>query len=196
MYLSIHKNGHSYKDKSGIIESIIVQEVTKGRKVMSKRNQVIIAIIATLVILGISVINILSLTEINGIKVEGQKMLLPAAVASVVGVVFGALINKLFIWLSQLGQEEKQSVSFLTSWYATGVSQLPFAIVNIFLITVLGLYNRGNDIVTIVSGLIDTLFFVLILRSEKIITQRTQIIYTVIMVVLTLAIGLIPILLK
>ncbi|MEX0379756.1 MFS transporter [Leuconostoc sp. MS02] len=166
---------------------------------MSKKNKVMIAIVATLVIMGIGVMTTLSMTEVNGVKIDGkasQFMMISTVVAGIVSVIVGALFNKLFIWLSQLGQEEKQSVSFLTSWYATAASQLPFAIVNIFLVTVLSLYKAGNTVAAIISGVINAVLYTLILRQEKIITKRTQIIYIVIMVILTAVFSALPMLMK
>ena len=141
----------------------------------------------------------LSITDVNGVKIDGQTsqmMLITVTVSGIVGVIVGALFNKLFIWLSQLGQEEKQSVSFLTSWYATAISQIPFAIINIFLVTVLSLYKSGNTVAAIISGVVNALIYTFILRQEKVITKRTQIIYLVIMVVLIIAISAVPMLMK
>ena len=155
---------------------------------MSKKNKVMIAIVATLVIMGIGVMSTLGVTEVNGVKIDGkasQFMMISAVVSGIVSVIVGVLFNKLFIWLSQLGQEGKQSVSFLTSWYATATSELPFAIINVFLVTVLSLYKSENTIATTISGIVSAVIYTLILRQEKIITKRTQIIYVVIMVVLT-----------
>ncbi|MBZ6003951.1 MFS transporter [Leuconostoc gelidum subsp. aenigmaticum] len=166
---------------------------------MSKKNKVMIAIVATLVIMGIGVMTALSITDVNGVKIDGQAaqmMLITVTVSGIVGVIVGALFNKLFIWLSQLGQEEKQSVSFLTSWYATAISQIPFAIINIFLVTVLSLYKSGNTVAAIISGVVNALIYTFILRQEKVITKRTQIIYLVIMVVLIIAISAVPMLMK
>ena len=166
---------------------------------MSKKNKVMIAIVATLIIMGIGVMTALSITDVNGVKIDGQTsqmMLITVTVSGIVGVIVGALFNKLFIWLSQLGQEEKQSVSFLTSWYATAISQIPFAIINIFLVTVLSLYKSGNTVAAIVSGVVNALIYTFILRQEKVITKRTQIIYLVIMVVLIIAISAVPMLMK
>ncbi|MFR8086194.1 MAG: MFS transporter [Leuconostoc gelidum] len=166
---------------------------------MSKKNKVMIAIVATLVIMGIGVMTALSITDVNGVKIDGQTsqmMLITVTVSGIVGVIVGALFNKLFIWLSQLGQEEKQSVSFLTSWYATAISQIPFAIINIFLVTVLSLYKSGNTVAAIISGVVNALIYTFILRQEKVITKRTQIIYLVIMVVLIIAISAVPMLMK
>lgn len=166
---------------------------------MSKKNKVMIAIVATLIIMGIGVMTALSITDVNGVKIDGQTsqmMLITVTVSGIVGVIVGALFNKLFIWLSQLGQEEKQSVSFLTSWYATAISQIPFAIINIFLVTVLSLYKSGNTVAAIISGVVNALIYTFILRQEKIITKRTQIIYLVIMVVLIIAISAVPMLMK
>ncbi|CAM3141305.1 FIG00773504: hypothetical protein [Leuconostoc gelidum subsp. gasicomitatum] len=166
---------------------------------MSKKNKVMIAIVATLVIMGIGVMTALSITDVNGVKIDGQAaqmMLITVTVSGIVGVIVGALFNKLFIWLSQLGQEEKQSVSFLTSWYATAISQIPFAIINIFLVTVLSLYKSGNTVAAIVSGVVNALIYTFILRQEKVITKRTQIIYLVIMIVLIIAMSAVPMLMK
>ena len=166
---------------------------------MNKKNKVMIAIVATLVIMGIGVMTALSITDVNGVKIDGQTsqmMLITVTVSGIVGVIVGALFNKLFIWLSQLGQEEKQSVSFLTSWYATAISQIPFAIINIFLVTVLSLYKSGNTVAAIISGVVNALIYTFILRQEKVITKRTQIIYLVIMVVLIIAISAVPMLMK
>ncbi|AFS39460.1 MAG: MFS transporter [Leuconostoc gelidum] len=166
---------------------------------MSKKNKVMIAIVATLIIMGIGVMTALSITDVNGVKIDGQTsqmMLITVTVSGIVGVIVGALFNKLFIWLSQLGQEEKQSVSFLTSWYATAISQIPFAIINIFLVTVLSLYKSGNTVAAIISGVVNALIYTFILRQEKVITKRTQIIYLVIMVVLIIAISAVPMLMK
>ncbi|QFS15765.1 MFS transporter [Leuconostoc gasicomitatum] len=166
---------------------------------MSKKNKVMIAIVATLVIMGIGVMTALSITDVNGVKIDGQAaqmMLITVTVSCIVGVIVGALFNKLFIWLSQLGQEEKQSVSFLTSWYATAISQIPFAIINIFLVTVLSLYKSGNTVAAIVSGVVNALIYTFILRQEKVITKRTQIIYLVIMIVLIIAMSAVPMLMK
>lgn len=166
---------------------------------MSKKNKVMIAIVATLVIMGIGVMTALSITDVNGVKIDGQTsqmMLITVTVSGIVGVIVGALFNKLFIWLSQLGQEEKQSVSFLTSWYATAISQIPFAIINIFLVTVLSLYKSGNTVAAIVSGVVNALIYTFILRQEKVITKRTQIIYLVIMIVLIIAMSAVPMLMK
>ncbi|MBZ5984447.1 MFS transporter [Leuconostoc gelidum subsp. gasicomitatum] len=166
---------------------------------MNKKNKVMIAIVATLVIMGIGVMTALSITDVNGVKIDGkaaQMMLITVTVSGIVGVIVGALFNKLFIWLSQLGQEEKQSVSFLTSWYATAISQIPFAIINIFLVTVLSLYKSGNTVAAIVSGVVNALIYTFILRQEKVITKRTQIIYLVIMIVLIIAMSAVPMLMK
>ncbi|MBZ6009223.1 MFS transporter [Leuconostoc gelidum] len=166
---------------------------------MSKKNKVMIAIVATLIIMGIGVMTALSITDVNGVKIDGQTsqmMLITVTVSGIVGVIVGALFNKLFIWLSQLGQEEKQSVSFLTSWYATAISQIPFAIINIFLVTVLSLYKSGNTVAAIISGVVNALIYTFILRQENVITKRTQIIYLVIMVVLIIAISAVPMLMK
>ncbi len=166
---------------------------------MSKKNKVMIAIVATLIIMGIGVMTALSITDVNGVKIDGQAaqmMLITVTVSGIVGVIVGALFNKLFIWLSQLGQEEKQSVSFLTSWYATAISQIPFAIINIFLVTVLSLYKSGNTVAAIVSGVVNALIYTFILRQEKVITKRTQIIYLVIMIVLIIAMSAVPMLMK
>ncbi|MBZ5968771.1 MFS transporter [Leuconostoc gasicomitatum] len=166
---------------------------------MSKKNKVMIAIVATLVIMGIGVMTALSITDVNGVKIDGQAaqmMLITVTVSGIVGVIVGALFNKLFIWLSQLGQEEKQSVSFLTSWYATAISQIPFAIINIFLVTVLSLYKSGNTVAAIISGVVNALIYTFILRQEKVITKRTQIIYLVIMIVLIIAMSAVPMLMK
>jgi len=166
---------------------------------MSKKNKVMIAIVATLIIMGIGVMTALSITDVNGVKIDGQTsqmMLITVTVSGIVGVIVGALFNKLFIWLSQLGQEEKQSVSFLTSWYATAISQIPFAIINIFLVTVLSLYKSGNTVAAIVSGVVNALIYTFILRQEKVITKRTQIIYLVIMIVLIIAMSAVPMLMK
>lgn len=166
---------------------------------MSKKNKVMIAIVATLVIMGIGVMTALSITDVNGVKIDGQTsqmMLITVTVSGIVGVIVGALFNKLFIWLSQLGQEEKQSVSFLTSWYATAISQIPFAIINIFLVTVLSLYKSGNTVAAIISGVVNALIYTFILRQEKVITKRTQIIYLVIMIVLIIAMSAVPMLMK
>lgn len=166
---------------------------------MSKKNKVMIAIVATLIIMGIGVMTALSITDVNGVKIDGQTsqmMLITVTVSGIVGVIVGALFNKLFIWLSQLGQEEKQSVSFLTSWYATAISQIPFAIINIFLVTVLSLYKSGNTVAAIVSGVVNALIYTFILRQEKVITKRTQIIYLVIMIVLIIVMSAVPMLMK
>jgi len=166
---------------------------------MSKKNKVMIAIVATLIIMGIGVMTALSITDVNGVKIDGQTsqmMLITVTVSGIVGVIVGALFNKLFIWLSQLGQEEKQSVSFLTSWYATAISQIPFAIINIFLVTVLSLYKSGNTVAAIISGVVNALIYTFILRQEKVITKRTQIIYLVIMIVLIIAMSAVPMLMK
>ena len=166
---------------------------------MSKKNKVMIAIVATLVIMGIGVMTALSITDVNGVKIDGQAaqmMLITVTVSGIVGVIVGALFNKLFIWLSQLGQEEKQSVSFLTSWYATAISRIPFAIINIFLVTVLSLYKSGNTVAAIISGVVNALIYTFILRQEKVITKRTQIIYLVIMIVLIIVMSAVPMLMK
>lgn len=166
---------------------------------MSKKNKVMIAIVATLIIMGIGVMTALSITDVNGVKIDGQTsqmMLITVTVSGIVGVIVGALFNKLFIWLSQLGQEEKQSVSFLTSWYATAISQIPFAIINIFLVTVLSLYKSGNTVAAIISGVVNALIYTFILRQEKVITKRTQIIYLVIMIVLIIVMSAVPMLMK
>ena len=62
--------------------------------------------------------------------------------------------------------------------------------------TVLSLYKSGNTVAAIISGVVNALIYTFILRQEKVITKRTQIIYLVIMVVLIIAISAVPMLMK
>ena len=159
---------------------------------MSKKNQVIIAIVGTLVALGITAINILNTNEVDGMKLDSKLLpmiLIAGLLSTFIFTLVSALINKLFIWLSQLGQEEAQSVTFMTSWYATIVSQLPVMIINVFAIIVLNLYKADNGIAAIIGGVVNAILFTLILRQNNTITKRTQIIYVIIMVILTLALN-------
>lgn len=159
---------------------------------MSKKNQVIIAIVGTLVALGITAINILNTNEVDGMKLDSKLLpmiLIAGLLSTFIFTLVSALINKLFIWLSQLGQEEAQSVTFMTSWYATIVSQLPVMIINVFAIIVLNLYKADNGITAIIGGVVSAILFTFILRQNNTITKRTQIIYVIIMVILTLALN-------
>ncbi|MBU7455788.1 MFS transporter [Leuconostoc fallax] len=159
---------------------------------MSKKNQVIIAIVGTLVALGITAINILNTNEVDGMKLDSKLLpmiLIVGLLSTFIFTLVSALINKLFIWLSQLGQEEAQSVTFMTSWYATIVSQLPVMIINVFAIIVLNLYKADNGIAAIIGGVVSAILFTFILRQNNTITKRTQIIYVIIMVILTLALN-------
>ncbi|MCP1275848.1 MFS transporter [Leuconostoc citreum] len=158
---------------------------------MNKKHQAIIAILATLVLVGISMITAVGTNATNEMKLNSTMLLASVSTVVIISVIIGALINKLFIWLSQLGQEDQHTVSFLTSWYAGSISALPMAIVNVFAITVLTLYKSGNTSVNIISSIISAIIYTLILRKENVITKRTQIIYFVIIVVLTVAMNVV-----
>ena len=63
---------------------------------MSKKNKVMIAIVATLIIMGIGVMTALSITDVNGVKIDGQTsqmMLITVTVSGIVGVIVGALFK-------------------------------------------------------------------------------------------------------
>lgn len=154
---------------------------------MTKTVKIVLTIVGTLVLIGITMVS--SLIAIKDVSGSGfNTPALPVMIGIVVGatasVIFSALFSKLFIFLSQLGQEEKQSVSFMSSWYATVVSMLPVGIINLFLITVLNLYKNDNKVASIIGDLVAAFLYTLILRQNGTITKRTQIIFIVISVVL------------
>ena len=159
---------------------------------MTKTTRNILTILGTVVLMGIMFISgLLSLDATND-QISEQKsiIMVTLAVGGLVSVIFSALISKLFIFLAQLGQEVKQSVSFMNYWYATVVSMLPFAVINAFLVIVLNLYKDTNKIASIVSSVISTLLYVLIVRQDSTISKRTQIIYIVISLVLSIGMSL------
>ncbi|MGX4594436.1 MFS transporter [Leuconostoc sp. JNUCC 76] len=154
---------------------------------MTKTVKIVLTIVGTLVLIGITMVSsLIAIKDVSGS--EFNTPALPVMIGIVVGatasVIFGALFSKLFIFLSQLGQEAKQSVSFMNSWYATVVSMLPVGIINLFLITVLNLYKNNNKVASIIGNLVVAFLYTLILRQDGTITKRTQIIFIVISVVL------------
>ena len=154
---------------------------------MTKTVKIVLTIVGTLVLIGITMVgSLIAIKDVSGS--EFNTPTLPVMIGIVVGatasVIFSALFSKLFIFLSQLGQEAKQSVSFMNSWYATVVSMLPVGIINLFLITVLNLYKNDNKVASIVGDLVAAFLYTLILRQDGTITKRTQIIFIVISVVL------------
>lgn len=154
---------------------------------MTKTVKIVLTIVSTLVLIGITMVgSLIAIKDVSGS--EFNTPTLPVMIGIVVGatasVIFSALFSKLFIFLSQLGQEAKQSVSFMNSWYATVVSMLPVGIINLFLITVLNLYKNDNKVASFIGNLVAAFLYTLILRQDGTITKRTQIIFIVISVVL------------
>ncbi|MBZ1515333.1 MFS transporter, partial [Leuconostoc mesenteroides] len=107
---------------------------------MTKTVKIVLTIVGTLVLIGITMVSsLIAIKDVSGTESSTQNLyvMISIAVGATAYVIFSALFSKLFIFLSQLGQEAKQSVSFMNSWYATVVSTLPVGIINLFLITVL-----------------------------------------------------------
>ncbi|MGO0155541.1 MFS transporter [Leuconostoc mesenteroides] len=155
---------------------------------MTKAVKIVLTIVGTLVLVAITMVSsLIAIKDVSGSDFHTPA--LPVMIAIVVGaiasVIIGALFSKLFIYLSQLGQETKQSVSFMNSWYATVVGMLPVGIINLFLVTVLNVYKNDNKVASVIGNVVATLLYTLILRQEGTITKRTQIIFIVISVVLS-----------
>lgn len=154
---------------------------------MTKTVKIVLTIVGTLVLIGITMVSsLIAIKDVSGTESSTQNLyvMISIAVGATAYVIFSALFSKLFIFLSQLGQEAKQSVSFMNSWYATVVSTLPVGIINLFLITVLNIYKNDNKVASIIGDLVATFLYTLILRQDGTITKRTQIIFIVISVAL------------
>lgn len=125
------------------------------------------------------------LVLINSEKVKlNNTILITSVVMSIIVILISSLVNKVLIFVAQLGQSTNQKVTFLQSWHTTVISQLPFSVVNLFCLVVLNLYKSGNDIVNIISAIIGAILYTAILKSNNLITNKTQYIYIVIAVVL------------
>lgn len=125
------------------------------------------------------------LAVINSEKVKlNNTILITSVVMSIIVILISSLVNKVLIFVAQLGQSTNQKVTFLQSWHTTVISQLPFSVVNLFCLVVLNLYKSGNDIVNIMSAIIGAILYTAILKSNNLITNKTQYIYIGIAVVL------------
>ncbi|CAM3154183.1 MFS transporter [Leuconostoc gasicomitatum] len=125
------------------------------------------------------------LVVINSEKLKlNSIVLITAVVTSIIVILISSLVNKVLIFVAQLGQSTNQKVTFLQSWHATVVSQLPFSVVNLFCLVVLNLYKSGNDIANIISAIIGAILYTAILKNNNLITNKTQYIYIGIAVVL------------
>jgi len=137
------------------------------------------------VVITILLVFIAMLVVINSEKLKlNSIVLITAVVTSIIVILISSLVNKVLIFVAQLGQSTNQKVTFLQSWHATVVSQLPFSVVNLFCLVVLNLYKSGNDIVNIMSAIIGAILYTAILKNNNLITNKTQYIYIGIAVVL------------
>ncbi|QFS15683.1 hypothetical protein BHS03_08645 [Leuconostoc gasicomitatum] len=137
------------------------------------------------VVITILLVFIAMLVVINSEKLKlNSIVLITAVVTSIIVILISSLVNKVLIFVAQLGQSTNQKVTFLQSWHATVVSQLPFSVVNLFCLVVLNLYKSGNDIANIISAIIGAILYTAILKNNNLITNKTQYIYIGIAVVL------------
>ncbi|SOC24493.1 Permease of the major facilitator superfamily [Leuconostoc gasicomitatum] len=136
-------------------------------------------------VITILLVFIAMLVVINSEKLKlNSIVLITAVVTSIIVILISSLVNKVLIFVAQLGQSTNQKVTFLQSWHATVVSQLPFSVVNLFCLVVLNLYKSGNDIANIISAIIGAILYTAILKNNNLITNKTQYIYIGIAVVL------------
>lgn len=112
-------------------------------------------------------------------------------------IVFGALSDKQLtellnflnsttenVAVTQVGQKKFQYITIINSLYATSISETVISIINNFFVIVIKYYAEGNTLSQIFSGIASSLIYTFILRQEKLITARTQIIYFGIVLVL------------
>jgi len=136
-------------------------------------------------VITILLVFIAMLVVINSEKLKlNSIVLITAVVTSIIVILISSLVNKVLIFVAQLGQSTNQKVTFLQSWHATVFSQLPFSVVNLFCLVVLNLYKSGNDIANIISAIIGAILYTAILKNNNLITNKTQYIYIGIAVVL------------
>lgn len=136
-------------------------------------------------VITILLVFIAMLVVINSEKLKlNSIVLITAVVTSIIVILISSLVNKVLIFVAQLGQSTNQKVTFLQSWHATVVSQLPFSVVNLFCLVVLNLYKSGNDIANIISAIIGAILYTAILKNNNLITNKTQYIYIGIAVIL------------
>lgn len=129
-------------------------------------------------VITILLVFIAMLVVINSEKLKlNSIVLITAVVTSIIVILISSLVNKVLIFVAQLGQSTNQKVTFLQSWHATVVSQLPFSVVNLFCLVVLNLYKSGNDIANIISAIIGAILYTAILKNNNLITNKTQYIY-------------------
>lgn len=147
---------------------------------IKKNNGLILSVAITILLAFIAM-----LVVINSEKVKlNSIILITAVVTSIIVILISSLVNKVLIFVAQLGQSADQKVTFLQSWYATVVSQLPFSVVNLFCLVVLNLYKSGNNIANIISAIIGSILYTAILKNNNLITNKTQYIYIGIAIVL------------
>lgn len=147
---------------------------------IKKNNGLILSVVITILLVFIAM-----LVVINSEKLKlNSIVLITAVVTSIIVILISSLVNKVLIFVAQLGQSTNQKVTFLQSWHATVVSQLPFSVVNLFCLVVLNLYKSGNDIANIISAIIGAILYTAILKNNNLITNKTQYIYIGIAVVL------------
>lgn len=103
---------------------------------------------------------------------------------AVLTIFVGSIFSKFIIRLSQVGQKKFQYITIINSLYATSISETVISIINNFFVIVIKYYAERNTLSQIFSGIASSLIYTFILRQEKLITARTQIIYFGIVLVL------------
>lgn len=144
---------------------------------MKQRNQILVTVGSIVILTLVGLIKVMVGEQESLFSQRPLIVAITTTIVIIMMIMLATIINRILIWVAQLGQHPKQKISFITSLYATSLSQVPFAIINLFLVMVLNLYKIDNQIAGVLSSITAALLYILILQSAARVSKRTVTIY-------------------
>lgn len=144
---------------------------------MNKRNQILVSVGSIFILTLVGLIKVMVGEQESLFSQRPLIVAITTIIVIILMIMLATIINRILIWVAQLGQQPKQKISFITSLYATSLSQVPVAIINLFLVMVLNLYKIDNQVAGVLSSVTAALLYILILHWAAQVSKRTVTIY-------------------
>lgn len=144
---------------------------------MKQRNQILVTVGSIVILTLVGLIKVMVGEQESLFSQRPLIVAITTTIVIIMMIMLATIINRILIWVAQLGQHPKQKISFIMSLYATSLSQVPFAIINLFLVMVLNLYKIDNQIAGVLSSVTAALLYILILHWAAQVSKRTVTIY-------------------
>lgn len=144
---------------------------------MKQKNQILVTLGSIVMLTLVGLIKVMVGEQESLFSQRPLVVAITTTIVIITMIMVATIINRILIWVAQFGQHAKQKISFITSLYATSLSQVPFAIINLFLVMVLNLYKIDNQIAGVLSSITTALLYIIILQSAAQVSKRTVTIY-------------------